>query len=344
MLLLFKKRGTIRRVGTNMGFYTDERVDFINSLLLAVGYWQKVYRFQKGEAWKGNDYQKKFYSMMKSHELHPFYAILKSISDMNPPATPFLEMVLYFDEECKNVAGDIEISELIPPEIDAKEFLDAIADLKLKYKYSVRVEQTKKEREELCKQADAFFALEDAKYLIEEIFPKSKDAAEPELLISPLSTGNFIINASQKNHIIVSPEAHADGEKSWSFRSRQNMHARYYQIKLEDELKCDIEELVPIMKQYEYNYMDKAYSMRSDMDDREALKATVRQAMSAYLISVESSDAEAEAVLTTAKKRGLSLVGATYNILKRTFSENANKPFQREQFYSELTSFIENSL
>ena len=327
-----------------MGFYTDERIDFINSLLLATGYWQKMFRLQRGEAWKGNKYQKTFEAMMKSHQLHAFYPILKSISDMNPPASAFLQMMLFLTDDCKKTLDDVDIYELIPPQLDAEEFLRAIADLKLKYQYSVRVQQTEEERKRLCKRADEAFRMEDAKYLIEETFPMSKESAEPELVLSPLSTGNFIFNAAEKNYIIVSPVAKDDEAEPWTFANRYNMHARYYQLKLESSLEADTEQFVHIMNKGERRFADKAYSAKSGLDDREALKASVRNALSAYLIEEESSEEQAQQILTTAKKRGLSLVGAAYDIAKRTFEESKDSTFRKELFYPQLVSFIEKSL
>ena len=81
--------------------------------------------------------------------------------------------------------------------------------------------------------------------------------------------------------------------------------------------------------------------MKSGLDDKGALKATVRQVLSAYLVEQEESAVAAELLLTTAKKRGLSLVGAAYNILKRTFSESADGKYQNELFYSRLSAFID---
>ena len=325
-----------------MKFFDDENIDFINSLLLAYGYWQKMHELNTGRVCRLNGYQRRFQSLMKSHEKHPFFSILKSIADMNPPPSAFMQMILHFNRDCSSCIEGVDVSDVIPRELDSVKFIEAMADLRLKFAYSVVIEKTKAEREALLENVDDFSSMKAAKGLAESIFPRSKSTADPLLVLSPLSSGNFTFSAGGKDYIITSSEGVP--ENGWRFCSKKNLHARYFQFKLEKEIQADLDSFMPEMKRGERFYADRAYSIKSGLDDREAMAATVRQALSAYLLAEETSTESAELYLSTAMKRGLSLVSASFSILRRTFSESGNGVFDAKLFFGELSAFVQKSL
>lgn len=322
-----------------MKFYTDEKIDFINSLLLSYGYWQKMHALNTNRTWVSNEYRRRFEMLMKSHAMHPFFSKFKAISDMNPPPQAFMQMILYFNDDCASCISGVSESDVIPPQLDTQDFTKAMADLRLKFAYSVVVEKTKDERKHLVAALDNFAGMKGAKFVTESVFPSSARTADPELVVSPLSSGNFTFNAGGKNFIIVSPECSSEGK--WIFNSKQNLHTRYFLFKLEDSIRGDVERFVSVMKRGRRDYADKAYSIKSGLDDRQALLATVRQSLSAYLLAAETSNEVAVRYLSRAMKRGLGLVSPSYNILCRTFSKSADGTFNAEQFYSDLSAYIE---
>lgn len=324
-----------------MKFHTDEKIDFINALLLAYGYWQKQHQLNTGRIWHGNAYQNRFESLMKSHQKHPFFPIFKSIADMNPPPQAFMQMILYFNNDCSSCIDGVSESDVIPPQLDTAMFTRAMADLRKKFAYSVVIEKTREERKSLENAADDFASIQAAKFIVESVFPQSAQTADPELVVSPLSSGNFTFNAGGKNYIIVSPEGAENG--GWKFGAKQGLHVRYFQYKTEPQIQTDIATYMPLMKKNSRVYADKTYSIKSGLDDRGAIAATVRQALSAYVIAAETSNETAMLFLSRAMKRGLGLVSVAYNILKQSFAESPDGTFRPERFYSDLQAFIKKS-